>query len=203
MIRIELADPIDLGAEFVRWEVATAIAGGRPRHRPVRPAERRGRRSSSPATSSPAASTGRVRPTALAGPRRERRRTRPAWRRGAPAHLGRRRRRGRAGFVTWRAEAPGQPTCASRRSSPRPRPATRRSPGSGRSCGTGPAGDHGRLRAAVPPLHGPAPPGREGSASRVFSLNRAPRIRLTPPMVGAPGCGASAGLFRQSRTRRW
>ena len=27
MIRIELADPIDLGGEFVRWEVATAIAG--------------------------------------------------------------------------------------------------------------------------------------------------------------------------------
>ena len=27
VIRIELADPIDLGAEFVRWEVATAIAG--------------------------------------------------------------------------------------------------------------------------------------------------------------------------------
>ena len=27
MIRIALADPIDLGAEFVRWEVATAIAG--------------------------------------------------------------------------------------------------------------------------------------------------------------------------------
>jgi transaldolase / glucose-6-phosphate isomerase len=27
VIRIKLADPIDLGAEFVRWEVATAIAG--------------------------------------------------------------------------------------------------------------------------------------------------------------------------------
>ena len=27
VIRIELADPIDIGAEFVRWEVATAIAG--------------------------------------------------------------------------------------------------------------------------------------------------------------------------------
>ena len=27
MIRIHVADPIDLGAEFVRWEVATAIAG--------------------------------------------------------------------------------------------------------------------------------------------------------------------------------
>ena len=27
VIRIELADPIDLGGEFVRWEVATAIAG--------------------------------------------------------------------------------------------------------------------------------------------------------------------------------
>jgi glucose-6-phosphate isomerase len=27
VIRIDLADPIDLGAEFVRWEVATAIAG--------------------------------------------------------------------------------------------------------------------------------------------------------------------------------
>ena len=27
MIRIELADPIDLAGEFVRWEVATAIAG--------------------------------------------------------------------------------------------------------------------------------------------------------------------------------
>ena len=27
VIRIEIADPIDLGAEFVRWEVATAIAG--------------------------------------------------------------------------------------------------------------------------------------------------------------------------------
>jgi glucose-6-phosphate isomerase len=27
IIRIELGDPIDLGAEFIRWEVATAIAG--------------------------------------------------------------------------------------------------------------------------------------------------------------------------------
>jgi transaldolase/glucose-6-phosphate isomerase len=27
VIRIELSDPIDLGAEFVRWEIATAIAG--------------------------------------------------------------------------------------------------------------------------------------------------------------------------------
>lgn len=27
IIRIDMADPIDLGAEFVRWEVATAIAG--------------------------------------------------------------------------------------------------------------------------------------------------------------------------------
>ncbi len=27
IIRIEISDPIDLGAEFVRWEVATAIAG--------------------------------------------------------------------------------------------------------------------------------------------------------------------------------
>ena len=27
VIRIELADPIDIGGEFVRWEVATAIAG--------------------------------------------------------------------------------------------------------------------------------------------------------------------------------
>jgi hypothetical protein len=27
VIRISLADPIDLGAEFVRWEIATAIAG--------------------------------------------------------------------------------------------------------------------------------------------------------------------------------
>jgi transaldolase/glucose-6-phosphate isomerase len=27
VIRIELGDPIDLGAEFIRWEVATAIAG--------------------------------------------------------------------------------------------------------------------------------------------------------------------------------
>lgn len=27
VIRIEVADPIDLGAEFIRWEVATAIAG--------------------------------------------------------------------------------------------------------------------------------------------------------------------------------
>lgn len=27
VIRIEIADPIDLGAEFVRWEVATAMAG--------------------------------------------------------------------------------------------------------------------------------------------------------------------------------
>ncbi len=27
VIRIEIADPIDLGAEFIRWEIATAIAG--------------------------------------------------------------------------------------------------------------------------------------------------------------------------------
>ena len=42
VIRIALADPIDLGAEFVRWEVATAIAGAVLGIDPVRPAERRG-----------------------------------------------------------------------------------------------------------------------------------------------------------------
>jgi transaldolase/glucose-6-phosphate isomerase len=42
VIRIVVGSKIELGAEFVRWEVATALAGHRPGHRPVRPAQRRG-----------------------------------------------------------------------------------------------------------------------------------------------------------------
>ena len=40
MLRFTLTDPIDLAAEFLRWEVATAIAGDRPGRQPVRRAER-------------------------------------------------------------------------------------------------------------------------------------------------------------------
>jgi hypothetical protein len=42
VIRITVADPIDLGGEFVRWEVAVAIAGIVLGYRPVRSAQRRG-----------------------------------------------------------------------------------------------------------------------------------------------------------------
>ena len=40
VIRIDMSDPIDLGGEFFRWEVATAIAGAVLGIDPIRPAER-------------------------------------------------------------------------------------------------------------------------------------------------------------------
>ncbi len=122
VIRIELADPIDLGAEFVRWEVATAIAGAVLGHRPVRPAERRGgqaadaRRCSSVPVGDGRDRDGDGRRRRRAD--RERRRPGPVRRRGAAAH----RPATATSSASWRATSPAaarMPTCASRRSSPR------------------------------------------------------------------------------------
>ena len=37
VIRLEIDDLYDLGAEFFRWEVATAVTGALPERQPVRP----------------------------------------------------------------------------------------------------------------------------------------------------------------------
>ena len=77
LIRIRLADPIDIGAEFVRWEVATAIAGAvlgidpfdqpnveeakeRTRALLERHADGRGRRATDAAVATPIATAGGV-----------------------------------------------------------------------------------------------------------------------------------------------
>ena len=42
VVTLTLRDKLDLGGEFLRWEIATAIAGSILRHRRLRPAERAG-----------------------------------------------------------------------------------------------------------------------------------------------------------------
>ncbi len=96
VIRIEISDPIDLGAEFVRWEVATAIAGAVLGHRSLRPAQRRGGQAADPRRARPSrAWRGRGRAAARAD--RDRRRPGPLRRRGPPADQRRRRGDRRAG----------------------------------------------------------------------------------------------------------
>ena len=41
LVSLRLRDTYDLGAEFFRWEFATAVAGQMPGHQPLRPARRR------------------------------------------------------------------------------------------------------------------------------------------------------------------
>ena len=118
VIRIELDDPIDLAGEVVRWEVATAFAGRRPGHQPVRPAERRGGQGAHAARA-----RGRDRrPPAQAGrPPRERR---PSSRRASPIEARDEPRRARCGRRLG-ALAP-RATSRSRRSSRRRPRSTRR-----------------------------------------------------------------------------
>ena len=119
-----LADPIDLGAEFVRWEVATAIAGAVLGHRPVRPAERRGGEAAHPHDVLDALEHGDEPPAPAAAP----------WPRATASRSTATRRSGSprataASPGSWPATWPGAsptPTSRSRPSSPRPRRATRR-----------------------------------------------------------------------------
>ena len=136
VIRIEVADPIDLGAEFVRWEVATAIAGAvlgidpfdqpnveeaKQLTRDVLAAVGSGKAGATP--SEPIAvgdgltlyGDAALRLTAVGG--------------DVVGELAR-----------HLARRSPTPTSASRRSSPRRPAATRRSPASARSCASAPAG---------------------------------------------------------------
>ena len=158
VLRIVLADPIDLGGRVRPLGGRDGDRRDRPRRRPVRPAERRrSRRRTRRASSRSSTHNGRFPAevplatgngialygdTALrltAGDGGARRRAAPPPRPGArPAA-----------------------TSPSARSSPRRPPGPRRSTGSGRRLrdATGLRDDR-RLRAALPPLHRPAPQGR-------------------------------------------
>ena len=145
VIRIELADPIDLAAEFVRWEVATAIAGAvlgidpfdQPNVEEAKELTRDVLAGHERQAATTPAGADRSRPGGLDPPRRRALRL--------TGGDGDRRRR------AARATSPGAgptPTSRSRRSSRRRRPATRRSRGSGRCSATRPA-------ARRPPGYGP------------------------------------------------
>ena len=128
VIRIEIADPIDLAAEFVRWEVATAIAGAVLGDRPVRPAQRRGGQA---ADEGPARRPWRLgRPSPRRSSRTVASRSTATPRSGSARTATGRSSASSAGTSTG--AAPTR-TSRSRRSSPRPRPATRRSRASGRT----------------------------------------------------------------------
>ena len=183
VIRIELADPIDLGAEFVRWEVATAIAGAVLGIDPF----------DQPNVEEAKELTRDVLATAEHGeaPRRRRRRRSPS---GDGLTLygdaalrltdGRRRRRRRARPPPRPAPRRRLPR-ASRRSSPRPPAATRRIARI-RAAAARPDAtrDDGRLRPALPALDRPAPQGRRAD-------------RLVPPADRRP-----PGRPRRSRAGR-
>ena len=150
VIRIALADPIDIGAEFFRWEVATAIAGAvlgidpfdqpnveeakeRTRALLERHADGRDRRATD---------------AAAATPHRDVRRAGPLRRRAAPAQRRAATRRSPASCAVISPAAARTPISRSRRSSPRRPPATRRSPGSASFSARRPA-------APRPPGYGP------------------------------------------------
>ena len=90
VLRIRLADPIDLAAEFVRWEVATAFAGAVARDQPVRRAQRHGVQGEHEARPGRARADGR-----LPGPGGARAGRRPAPGRGLDAPRRQRRRNAR------------------------------------------------------------------------------------------------------------
>jgi glucose-6-phosphate isomerase len=48
VVHLSVAEPIDLGAHFFLWEMATAVAGYCLAHQSLRPAERRGRQEAGP-----------------------------------------------------------------------------------------------------------------------------------------------------------
>ena len=123
VIRIELADPIDLAGGVRPLGGRDRDRGRRPRHRPVRPAQRRGGEA---ADARPARRPRRARPPS---PRRSSRDGGLTLYGDAPLRLSAtataRSSASSAGSSTG---ASPTRTSRSRRSSPRPRPATRRSP---------------------------------------------------------------------------
>ena len=175
VIRIELDDPIDLAGEMRPLGGRDGDRRGRPRDRPVRPAERRGGQGAHARCS-------------LAGEAVRRLPARPADA-GAMATSVRRRS---ASATT--ASPSALRTARSAGSPPERLPrdpglhradtgrATRRSRGSGRARGRPTLRDDGRLRPALPPLDRPAPQGR-------------PADRLVPPADrGPPGRPADPRL---------
>ena len=156
MIRIALADPIDLGGEFVRWEVATAIAGAvlgiDPFDQPnVEEAKQMTRDVLARAERGEAAD-------ARAVPRCTARRTRP-WPTRLAAHLAR-----RAPNAYLALQAFIAPTPARDEAMARIRALLR---------DADPQRHDRRLRPALPPLDRPAPQGRRAD-------------RLVPPADGRP-----------------
>ena len=180
VIRIELSDPIDLGAEAVRWEVATAFAGAVLGIDPFdQPNVEEAKQLTRDLLDQPGTRRGRLHAAARAG--RQRRRTDPPRRRRAPADLRRWRRRRRAGPPPRAAAAERLPVppgvhCADARS--------RRGDGRDPVAPARPdrAGDDGRLWPTLPAFDRPAPQGR-----------RADRL-VHPADGGPPGRPADPGL---------
>ena len=180
VIRIELADPIDLGAEVVRWEVATAIAGAVLGIDPFdQPNVEEAKQLTRDLLDQGRARRGARRPADAA---RQRRRPDPVRRRRASPDRDRRRRRRRAG-PTPRPAQGQRATSRSRRSSPRP---PRRDVALTRIRALPARPDRPRhdrrLRPALPALDRPAAQGRRAD-------------RLVPAAdLGPPGRSADPGL---------
>ena len=158
VLRFTLTDPIDLAAEFLRWEVATAIAGIVLGRQPVRRAERDRVEGEHEAGPRGARAPRRLPPRGAAGLWE---RHRPLRGHGAPPDRRRRQRR-RGAAATPGARPTGR--------LPRPGRVRRSDGGSGRGDRSPPwppprrhrHRDDRRLRAALPPLHRAAPQGRPG-----------------------------------------
>ena len=181
-----LDDVYDLGAQFLLWEIAVAVAGARARHRPLRPAQRAGEQGQH------AARAGRD------GAGRARWRCPPAPAAQAVAFAlgddGLGGGAARPGRAAWRRP----PTSPCR---PGSRPAT--TPGT--SCrrmrrllrDARARGHERRLRAALPALHRPVPQGRPRRTALFVQLVSEDGPELPVP---GPGRTASAG---SSRPRPW
>ena len=192
----------------------------RARHRPVRPAQRRGGQAADPRRRSPRSTGANARPTQT-GADRERRRPRPVRRRGPPADRRRRRRRGRAPAPPGAAPPGCLPVPAGlhrpdRRARRRPGPDPLAAPRPDRPC------DDRRLRPALPPLDRPAAQGRRpdrlvhpadrritrptwtSRAGRTASASSStPRRRATSRRSSRTTCRSSGSTSAPTRTPGW
>ena len=136
VITLELEEVGELGGEFFRWEVATAVAGARAGHRPLRPAQRareQGQHQTPAGRNTRRRAGCRKRPPAPTARRRRWRSATPRCRRRCARFSARPRR-----ATTW----PCRPTCARARLS-------------GPSCNARAASVRDRLRLATTLGYGP------------------------------------------------
>ncbi len=185
VVAIRLNDAYDLGAEFVRWEIATAVAGGIC-SASIPSTSRTSRRSKgTPSACSLRLGAGVPRPRAGAFGRHRRRRRAPTS--GARSPSARPPRLPGAVTPSWRPRHGGNGSCHELRTTLRKRLGARH---------------HARLRPALPAFDRTAPQGRPGHGARPAAhRRRSGRSYPFPARVQLRGAQGGAGAGRPAGAR--